>query len=118
MEDHCPGIVRRHIKHDEASISTALKQSSDLSGFAAENWCNLTHLFCVTEGDNLKRNRKANLCFCHQSAKHGSHLLKAQRGVAPAVLARISDHGKVWGAYLNPLRLARGSVRLKDERER
>ena len=57
VKDHCPGILVRHVEHDEASVASALKKSSNLSGLAAKNWRDLPHLLCVPKGHNLKRHR-------------------------------------------------------------
>ena len=36
VEHHLPGILHRHVQHDEAAVAVSLKESRQLRGFAVE----------------------------------------------------------------------------------
>jgi hypothetical protein len=117
MKHHRPWIFRRHVEHDEVSVGPTLKEACDLSRFSSKYWGDLAHFLCVAEGDDLERDRDADLGLRHQGSKDRAHLLEAHGNFTTALFPSIRDYRKIGRTHFNPLRLARGSVRLKDERE-
>ncbi len=65
VEDHGPGIVDRHIEHDEAAILAALEQPGEFGGFSVKDRRHLPHLLGASEGHDLQGHRQIHVRFSH-----------------------------------------------------
>jgi hypothetical protein len=87
VEDHGPGILDRHVEHDETPVLATLKQSGELNRLAIAQRGKLTAFLGVAEGHDLQRDGHVHVQFGQKNAKDSAHLLEAHGGFASALFA-------------------------------
>jgi hypothetical protein len=108
VEDHAPGIIGRHVQHDEAAILPTLEQPCQLDRFPVPQGRELFQFLGITEGNNLQRYGEVHVRLRHQSREDGAHLLEAHGGFAPAFFTCIGDNREIWRFDFDPLSIAGG----------
>src|SRR5215469_4034679 len=111
VKHYVPGVLDRHVKHDETTIIASLKQPCQLHGFPVPQGCNLTKFLGVAESNDLQRNRNVYFGVAHQSGVNGAHLLEANRHFTSAPLTRVGYDRKMWRTDFDPLSVARQRTR-------
>src|ERR1700730_4190029 len=118
VEDHTPGILSRHVEHDEAAVLATLEQPSQLHRLPVLQGRKLSQFFGIAESNNLQRYGKVHVRLGHQSAEDGPHLLEAHGGLATSSFARLGHHGEMRRLNFNPLWVAGRRDRDRAQSER
>src|SRR4051812_46820106 len=118
MEDGVPLIVALggKIESDVVLGLAFLVQAGEFHRLAFVDRRNLPQSFRILESQYLYRTGGLDLTVKHQGAENLSHLLKAKRHIASALLAGVGDYGEVRRLYLVPL-FGRKSLSRKQQKD-
>ena len=118
VENHAPGILGRHVEHDEAAILAPLKQSRKLYRLSIPQGRKLPKLLGIAEGYYLQRYGNVHLRLGHQGAEDGSHLFETHGGLSTTLFTRIRHHGEMRRLDFNPLSIGGEGIGNRAQRER
>ena len=117
VENHAPGILRRHVEHDEAAILASLKQSRKLHRLSVPQGRKLPKLLGIAKGYNLQGDGNVHVRLRHQGAEDGPHLFETHGGLSTTLFTRIGHHGEMRRLDFNPVSLVCEDIGNRAQRE-
>ena len=110
--DGPPAVLCGKIEHDIVAVSAGQKKSWGGNGPALAERRHTNVFLIRLQSDHIQRFRHLHFGLQEELAKDFAHLFQAQAYFAAFFLAPVGEHGKMSGAYADPLgfRIARESV--------
>src|SRR5947209_8377806 len=119
-----PIVVRGEVKRNILAVfaigghtvpACPQEVSRESNRLAFEKRSNLPQFLAVPVGDDLQLDRGIYIHLLEEQSEGGTHLLKTNEHVTPALLARIRQEGKMWRSYFNPLLVCKTQGRAAQQ---